>query len=471
MKIFFEKGPLNKKVINWCYIHRKILKLQSQIVKNLKKKNFRKVRYLQRLLLKSFSSHLLISQKLFGMRNKQKFNDYVFNRKSPFLNLLNLNNFLQIEKHYLFELNQNYYSLTYFQFLSLLWVLALIPINETFSNLFSYNYRLYRNQTDILNEINSMFNFTDYKWLLILRPSSFFGNKNKKWILKNTFIEKKFLFYIFKLKKVAKYSDKYYNDKEHIELKKISLIKLIKSACFYNILKKKNINPKIRNFKMSLPNSIIYYNDLILIPSTHLNSLNVQYTDVFIALHKRGLIISKKRIWIINLMDGFNFLGWFIKKEKSRIIVKISSRNIKLHQFDIKKFLKSSKFLPLDKVILELNKKILTWQLYCAYASNLPQTWSEMNYYLFCRIWRWCKKKHKNKGSKWLYLRYWFQKENKKWVFHYNNQYLNSYTIKKQMIIPLPATINVCESKNWKKTYNIVLKKYKNFDINQHLKT
>ena len=86
-----------------------------------------------------------------------------------------------------------------------------------------------------------------------------------------------------------------------------------------------------------------------------------------------------------------------------------------------------------------------------------------MNYYLFWRIWQWCKKKHKNKGSKWIYQRYWSRKKDKKWVFHFNNQYLRSYNFKKQKIIHLQASINACKLKNVKKIQQICLQKYNNF--------
>ena len=114
----------------------------------------------------------------------------------------------------------------------------------------------------------------------------------------------------------------------------------------------------------------------------------------------------------------------------------------------------------MDKVIIELNKKIINWQQYYAYTPELYKVWSEMNYYLFWRVWRWCKKRHKNKGSKWIYNRYWKIKENKKWIFHTNNQYLKSYSIEQQPIIHLSASINVCKTKNFGTVKNILFQKH-----------
>ena len=463
MNIYLKNNFKNSKEINWYSVHKKIFKLQARIVKQLKKKNFREVRNLQRLLLKSFGPKLLMSQKLIDQKDINKFNRYKRNRNNLFLNSLNLNNFIQLQNYDVFKENSpNYSKLLYFQFLELLWILALLPVNETLSDPLSYNYRIYRTQIDILKELYCTFNFTDYKWLMIIRPTGFFKNKNKEWLSQNVLLEKKFLEFSIEIEKFATFSIKHYNHKDVIETKKISLIKLIKSSCFYDFsqFKKQNLS-EIISFSLnksklfSVP--ILFYSDLIFIPGTNLVNLKIGYKLIFQFLNQRGLVLKKNRLWIINLLYGFNFLGWSLKKEKGRVAIKISRENIKSHQLDIKKFLKSARFLPIDKVIIKLNEKITNWQYYYSYTPNLYKIWSEMNYYLFWQVWRWCKKRHKNKGAKWLYNRYWSYNEKNKWVFHANRQYLKKYKLKRMKIIYLPGSINVCEIKNWKTNQNILL--------------
>ena len=463
MNIFLKNNLKTSKKVNWYSVHKKILKLQNRIVKQLNKKNFREVRNLQRLLVKSFATQLLISQKLINQNDINKLNLYKKNRDNYFLNSLNLNNFIQLQQSKSFK----GYEYNYFKFLELLWVFAFIPINETLSDPLSYNYRLYRTQVDILKELHSTLNFNDYKWLLIIKPSGFFQKNNKKWLINNILLEKKILKYHLQNEKFASFSRKYYNHKEIIETKKISLTKLIKSSCFYGFVKfKEQTLPGLisssTNQKEVFLTPTIYYNDIIFIPSNNLVELKVIYKLVFQFLHNRGLTIKKNRLWVINLLNGFNFLGWSFKKEKGRTIFKISRENIKSHQLDIKKFLKSARFLPIDKVIIILNKKIINWQYYYSYTPNLYTVWAEMNYYLFWRVWRWCKKRHKNKGVKWLYNKYWFYNEKNKWIFHVNKHYLKKYELKSQKIVALPSLINACDIKNWKIIQNAVLIKAAN---------
>lgn len=462
--MYFNEKSKNTKTINWYSIHKQIFKLQNRIVRQLKKKNFRKVRSLQRLLLKSFGPKLLASQKLISVNRINLFSKYRKNKNNLFLNSLNLNNFIQIQNYHGYRAKQSSKSskLLYFQFLQFLFILTLLPINETLSEPLSYNARLYRTQVDVLKELDFIFNNTEYEWLIIIKPAGHFENKNKKWLLKNVLLEKKFLEFSIENEKFATFNIKYYNHKEVIETRKISLIRLIKSSCFYGFDKFKNQNlsktfsHKInKNELLNLPT--LFYNGLIFIPGKHLSDLKKFYRIVFQFLTQRGLIVKKNRFWVINTLLGFNFLGWSFKKKKGRVIIKISRENIRSHQIDIKKFLKSARFMPIDKVIIKLNKKITNWQSYYSYTPKLYKTWSEMNYYLFWQVWRWCKKKHKNKGAKWLYKKYWFCNEKNKWLFHNNMQYLKKYKLKPIKIVPLSSRLNVYEIKNWQYNCQILL--------------
>ena len=469
MIIYSYKKFKNVKVISWYKVHKKIFKLQTRIAKQLKKKNFRKVRDLQRLILKSFGTRLLASQKLISTRDINKFNRYKKNTNNLFLDSLNLNNFIQIQNYNQhknrIEHSNDFSKLLHFQCLQFLWVLALLPINETLSEPFSYNCRLYRTQVDILRELYYIFNFTHYNWLVILKPIGFFKSRNEKWLFKNSFLERKFLNFIINNERLANSYTK--KKKEIIETRGINLIKLIKSSCYYSFTEfKRQYLLKIISYESNrskltgLP--ILFYSDLILIPGEHLIHLKKTYRLIFSFLNQRGLIIQKNRFWVINLLSGFNFLGWSIKKKGGRVLITISRENVKSHQIEIKKLLKSARFLPIDKVIVRLNKKIIKWQSYYSYTPYLYKVWSEMNNYLFRQVWRWCRKRHKNKGTKWLYNRYWYYNKRNKWVFHTNMHYLKKYNLKRMKIISLPGSINIFESKNWEINRNILLMRIDN---------
>lgn len=53
---------------------------------------------------------------------------------------------------------------------------------------------------------------------------------------------------------------------------------------------------------------------------------------------------------------------------------------------------------------------------------KMPIVEKGANNYLFWKIWRWLKKRHRNKSSKWLYNRYWQKSTLNKWIFFMGSQ-------------------------------------------------
>lgn len=454
----------NCKNIDWIYANKVLFKIQNRIVSQIEKKKYRNARNLQRLLLKSLSSKLIASQKIFEIENSQNqnYNLYKINVRKTFPKILNLNNYIQLDKNIVLQGNQ-----IYFYFLQLLWLFALMPLHETISDSNCYNFRLYRDHVDILKSIVLNLENSKFKWVFIIKPSGFYNKKNKQWLIKNLLIEKKFLLDFLSKKQLAKnFLKQYTYNQDLTETTKISLNKIVKNYTlqgydsFQSQLEKRIALSKTDPHKLK-NEIIIYYNNLLFIPTTTPTQTILTYKLIFKFFKDRGLSIKKNRVWTINLNNGFSFLGWFLRKSKSHIIVTINNQNVRAHKLEIKRFLKSARFFSIDKTINLLNKKIYNWQIYYSYASNLNKTWAEMNYYLFWRIWKWCKKKHKNKGSKWVYKKYWSKKGKKEWVFHFNNQYLQSYNYKTQKIYHLSGSINMCKIKNLKKVQEIVFKKYK----------
>ena len=87
----------------------------------------------------------------------------------------------------------------------------------------------------------------------------------------------------------------------------------------------------------------------------------------------------------------------------------------------------------MDKIIYELNQKILRWQNFYNCSIQFSKTCSQLvrksklNDDLFWLIWRWIKKRHINRDSRWLYNRYWKQSTSRRWIFFANQHTLIFY--------------------------------------------
>nr|AYC64098.1 hypothetical protein [Johnson-sea-linkia profunda] len=377
--------------IHWTFAFRKLIKFQKKIAKN--QKNFRNCRNFQRLLRKTSFIQLLIIKEIFH-QNSHFFFDI---RKFRF--------FLQQKIHHQ------------------VWILAISPI---------YNFPVF---IDIKNpqlypKLCLFFKQPTTHSILISQFSHFFNKKTKKWLLANLCIEKKYFFQ--RLRKTTPKSPEYNFLKKIV--KNFIIFKFIEHfhchgqsfhfSVFKNIHHQKNAFQN--NFK-TFQQNFLEYNGFLLISLKTKKNQSIFYKCFDSFTQTFGLHIKFFKLY--SLCEGFNFSGWFFLKNSTNFSGLISPQNFYHHKKEIQKYLKNPtlKSQSIDQIIFELNRKILYWQKFYNCSMKFSQTCSLMNNFLFCQIWLWIKKRHRNKSSKWLYNRYWksstsLSSTNHQWVFSVNNQ-------------------------------------------------
>ena len=170
----------------------------------------------------------------------------------------------------------------------------------------------------------------------------------------------------------------------------------------------------------------IEYSGFLLLPLTTKKNFQYPFFHHYAKMH--GLYIQFIKLY--SLDQGIHFLGWFFKKKGDYLTGAISHANIQNHQKELKLYLKTSAHKPIDGIISELNKKIFYWQKF--YNGSIKLSNGEaarMNDYLFWLIWYWLKKRHRNRGSMWVYNRYWKKSIYRRWTFSDNNHTLISYNL------------------------------------------
>lgn len=189
----------------------------------------------------------------------------------------------------------------------------------------------------------------------------------------------------------------------------------------------KKLQPPIRFFYKYL----MEYNGLILLALKKKRDFQLSHNSLIYYAQIHGLKI--KFIKFYSLDQGLHFLGWFFHKKNHSFEGFISHKNIYNHQKELKHCLKTSENKPIDKIIYELNQKILRWQKFYNCSIQFSKTCSpldrkfKLNDDLFWLIWRWIKKRHRNRGSQWLYTRYWKKSTSRRWIFSANQHTLIFY--------------------------------------------
>ena len=176
---------------------------------------------------------------------------------------------------------------------------------------------------------------------------------------------------------------------------------------------------------------LMEYNGLILLALKKKRDLRFSHNSLIYYAQTHGLKI--KFIKFYSLYQGLHFLGWFFQKKNRSFEGIISHKNINNHQKELKHCLKTSKNKSIDKIIYELNQKIFCWQKFYNCSIQFSKTCSQidqkskLNDDLFWLIWRWIKKRHINRSSKWLYNHYWKKSTSRRWIFSSNQHTLIFY--------------------------------------------
>lgn len=136
------------------------------------------------------------------------------------------------------------------------------------------------------------------------------------------------------------------------------------------------------------------------------------------ALKEVGLELSQEKTKITQIRDGFDFLGFNVRKyENGKLLIKPAKANVTRFLRDIRLIIKKSSALPTDKLIHQLNQRLTGWVNY--YRSVVSsKVFAKVDHEIFLALKRWCLKRHPRKGNRWIMRKYFTSVGNNHWRFH-----------------------------------------------------
>jgi len=137
---------------------------------------------------------------------------------------------------------------------------------------------------------------------------------------------------------------------------------------------------------------------------------------ISIFLEQRGLSLSDEKTMITHISTGFDFLGWNFRKYNGTLLPKPSKGSQKSVIQKIRETIHQGRTWSQDRLIATLNPIIRGWSLYHKHAVS-SDVFSRLDHTLWCMLYAWAKRRHQNKGKKWIYHRYWHKIRNRAWTF------------------------------------------------------
>lgn len=132
-------------------------------------------------------------------------------------------------------------------------------------------------------------------------------------------------------------------------------------------------------------------------------------------LQARGRTLNEAKTRIVHRTQGFDFLGFQVRRFKRRLLTKPQKGKVLAHVRNIKAYLNHHPQAPAAQVIRDLNPVIRGWANYYRHcAANA--TYSYVRHRQWQMLWGWARRRHPNKPSKWVKHRYF--REDGYWTFY-----------------------------------------------------
>jgi len=136
------------------------------------------------------------------------------------------------------------------------------------------------------------------------------------------------------------------------------------------------------------------------------------------ALAQVGLELSITKTKITHIDDGFDFLGFHVRKYKNgKLLIKPSKAGVKRFLKTIKEIIKKGAAWPTEKLIYNLNNRLIGWTQY--YRSSVSsKVFSMIDNEIYLALMRWAFKRHARKGKPWIVKKYFTTLGKDRWRFH-----------------------------------------------------
>lgn len=124
-------------------------------------------------------------------------------------------------------------------------------------------------------------------------------------------------------------------------------------------------------------------------------------------LRDRGLTLSEAKTRIVEINEGFDFLGFHVRKygHGEKTLVVPQKEKVVKHLRAIKAYLDTHRQAPAGQVIRDLNPVIRGWSNYYRHVSA-SRTFAKVRHRQWQVLWRWAKRRHPKKPRRWVKARY-----------------------------------------------------------------
>ncbi|WP_347001615.1 MULTISPECIES: group II intron reverse transcriptase/maturase [Bacteroidales] len=299
-----------------------------------------------------------------------------------------------------------------------LYLMALDPVAETTADSHSFGFRKERSTADAIQQcFIDLSKTVSPQWILEGDIKGCFDHISHGWLLNNIPMDKMML---RKWLKCGFIFDKQLFPTEEgtpqggiisptlANMALDGLEKLLKDNFKINFSKKNYYTPMI---------NLVRYADDFIITGVSKELLENQVKPLIIEfLQARGLTLSEEKTKITHIEEGFDFLGFNLRKYKGKFIMKPSKKSRKRFLDKVREIVDKNKSTKQQSLIRLLNPVIKGWANYYR-GCSASETFKKADTQIFNKLWRWSRRRHPKKGKQWVANKYYHTVRGRSWTF------------------------------------------------------
>lgn len=158
-----------------------------------------------------------------------------------------------------------------------------------------------------------------------------------------------------------------------------------------------------------------YADDLIVCAKTH-EEVETVRTKIEEWLKPKGLTLHPEKTRIVHINDGFNFLGFSVRRYRGKCLIKPQKDKVLAFLAELRLWLNHHKQTAAENVISYFNPKLRGWSDNYKHVVS-KQVFQYVSCQLFKMLWKWCLRRHPKKGKIWVRNKYFKSHKNVAWTF------------------------------------------------------
>jgi RNA-directed DNA polymerase len=412
--------------IEWKKVHRNVRRLQARIVKATQEGRWGKVKALQRLLTRSFSGKALAVKRVTGNRGKNTPGVDGVIWDTPAKKMKAVHELRQrgyrpqpLRRMYIPKSNGKMRPLGIptmkDRAMQALYLLALDPVAETRADPNSYGFRKERCQADAIAQCFIVLSRKDRaRWILEGDIKACFDRISHAWLLEHIPIEKNILHRWLK----AGYMEQHILHPTEEGTPQGGIISPVLANMTLDGLEQylREHLPQYQKGQRVKINLVRFADDFIITGYTRefLETAVLPLIECF--LEERGLELSPEKTVITHVEKGFDFLGQSIRKYNGKLLIKPSRKSIRSLLRKVRGILRANRQATTENLIRLLNPVIRGWAQYHRHVVS-KAVFSAVDSFIFKLLWRWARRRHPNKGRRWVKEKYFRSYKGRNWIF------------------------------------------------------